>query len=156
MGGFGLQSVIFLGGSLSLQIFEDGFSSRAVYVGLLHNLEGHTVVQLAELLNLSICAGILLLELIAGEADDDQSLVLLLLVQLLQSCELGGESTLAGCVHNQQYFTFELGEIQFLTFARESLEIINLCHIYSNNYVVCIVSDTNVKILFYIASDLSK
>ena len=39
---------------------------------------------------------------------DDQTFVLILLVQLLQSCELGRKTTLAGCVHHQQYLTLKL------------------------------------------------
>ena len=103
-----LQSLVFLGGCLCLQILEDGLGFFTVNITLSHNLEGHAIVHLAELLNLFIALGVLLLELVAGEADDDEPLVLILLVQLLQSCELRGESTLAGCVHNQQYLTLKL------------------------------------------------
>ena len=128
MRSFSLQTLILLGGSLCLQIFEDGFGSWTIDITLFHNLEGYAVVQLAELLNLTVRTGVLLLELVAGEADNDQSLVLVFLVQFLQSCKLRSETTLAGCVDNQQYLTLELSEIQFLTSARLSLEIINLCH----------------------------
>ena len=54
-------------------------------------------VQLTELLNLRVVGRILLLELVAGEADNHQPTVFILLVQFLQSCELRGETTLAGC-----------------------------------------------------------
>ena len=125
---FSLQTLILFGGSLCLQIFEDGFSSWTIDITLFHNLEGYAVVQLAELLNLSVVTWILFLELVAGETDNDQSLVLVFLVQFLQSCKLRSETTLAGCVDNQQYLTLELSEINLLAFARLSLEIINLCH----------------------------
>ena len=108
VGGLSLQAFVLLGGSLSLQIFEDGVGRSAVHINLLHDLEGHTIVQLAEFLNLCVATWILLLELVAGESDNDESLILILLVQFLQSCELRGESTLAGCVHNQQYLTLKL------------------------------------------------
>ena len=57
-------------------------------------METYAIVHLAELLNLFIAFRVLLLELVAGETDDNESLVLILLIQFLQSCELRGESTL--------------------------------------------------------------
>ena len=108
LGSFGFQAVVLLCGSYALQILEDGLRIGAVDITLLHNLKCNTVVQLAELLNLCIALRILLLELVAGEADNHQSLVLVLLVQFLQSCELRCESTLAGSVDNQQHLTLKL------------------------------------------------
>ena len=115
---------------LALQICEDGVLIGTVDVNLLHNLECHAIVQLTELAYLIVSAWILLCKLVAWESDDNEALVLILFIQLLQTLELRSETTLAGCVDNQQHLTFELGEIQFLTFARKSLEIENLFHCF--------------------------
>ena len=148
MGGLCLQTFVLLGRSLGLQILEDGVGCSAVHVNLLHDLEGHAIVQLAELLNLSVGARILLLELVAGETYDNESLVLVLLVQLLQSCELRGKTALAGSVDNQKHLAFELREIQLFTFARESLEFINFFHTFIYLNVICIVCDAKIDINF--------
>ena len=108
LGSLSLQTVVLLGGSLSLQILKDGLGIGAVDIALLHDLECHTIVQLTELFNFAVISRILLLELVTGETDNHQSLVLILLVQFLQSCELGRKTTLAGCVHHQQYLTLKL------------------------------------------------
>ena len=52
------------------------------------------MVHTAELLYLLVCARLLMAELIAGETNDDESLVLVLLVKGFQSVLLGSETAL--------------------------------------------------------------
>ena len=122
LGGFGFESVILLNGSLGFEVLKNGFSGCAIHINLFHDLERHPIVQLTELLDLAIITGILLLELVAGKANDDQSSVLILLVQFLQSCKLGSETALAGCINNQQHLAFKLGEIKLFPSAVKALK----------------------------------
>ena len=120
--------MILLGGSLLLEIREDRLCVLAVDVNLAHDLEGHAVVELAELFDLSVRFRILLFELVAWEADDDQSLVFVLLVQFLKTLELRGEATLAGGVDDEEHFALELCKVEFFAATRQRFEIINRCH----------------------------
>ena len=100
-GSFRFETVVFLGGSLRLEILKDWISSRTIHIDLLHDLESHTVVELAELLDLVIGTRILLLKLVAGETDDNESAVFVLLVQFLQALELRCESALTGGIDDE-------------------------------------------------------
>jgi len=128
LGCLSLQAVVVLCGRLCFQVFEDRLSIRAVHVALLHDLERHAVVQLAELLYLGIALGVLLLELVAGEADDDQSAVPILLIEFLQSGELRREAALAGSVDDEQHLSPERSKVHLFASARQSLEIIDCLH----------------------------
>ena len=87
-------------------------------MNLFHDLEGYTVVQLAELLSLGTIGQFLIGKIPGRESDDDQSLVLIFLIQFLQSFKLWSETTLAGCIDYHQNFSFKLGKIYFLAFTR--------------------------------------
>jgi hypothetical protein len=85
----------------------------AVDVNLAQDREGHTIVDLAEALNLLVGAGVLATELVAGEAKNDEVIRVLLLdalVKLLEPLELGGEAALGGGVDNQDYLALVLLE----------------------------------------------
>ena len=127
-GGLGLQSAIFLGGSLSLEVLEYGFSIGAVDIGLGHQREGHAVVQAAELSDLVIGAGLLSGELVAREADDHETLVLIFLIKGLQAVVLRGETALGCCVDYHQNLAFKLGEVNLYTLVTEGFKIVNISH----------------------------
>ena len=57
-----------------------GICLGAIHIRLGHQREGHTVVQAAELFYLLVAAGLLAAELVAGEAEHHQALVLILLI----------------------------------------------------------------------------
>ena len=69
------QTVDFLVRNLLRQILEDGMRVLAEDIDFLHQREGHTVVEAAKLGDFLIGAGLLVLELVAGEAEDHQTLV---------------------------------------------------------------------------------
>ena len=77
---FGFETFVFLGWRLRLEVLKDGIGVRAVDITLGHEREGHTVVEAAELLDLLIAARFLVRELVAGEAQDHESLVFVFLV----------------------------------------------------------------------------
>lgn len=55
---------------------------------LLHQLEGNTMVDLTERLDVRICSGILASKLVRRESKHCQPSVPVLLIQLFQPCEL--------------------------------------------------------------------
>ena len=114
---------------LALQPLVDGVGAVAIDLDLRHQREGDAVVDAAELLDLLVGAGLLMAELVAGEADDDESLVLILLVERLEAVVLRGEAALAGGVDDEQHLALVVGEAHFLALVREGGEIINLFHV---------------------------
>ena len=84
-------------GLLVLEPDEEGVRVVAVDVGLLHDGEGDAVVELAEALDVVVGAGLLAAELVAGEAEDDKVVAVLLAHGLVQGLEAGvlrGEAAL--------------------------------------------------------------
>ena len=114
---------------LALQPLVDGMSTVAIDLNLRHKGEGDTMVQTAELLYLLVSTRLLMTELVAGEAYDDKSLVLILLVERLEAVVLRGEAALAGGVDDEQRLALVVGEAHFLALVREGGEIINLFHV---------------------------
>jgi hypothetical protein len=53
--------------------------------------------------------------LVAWEPEDLKSAVFEFIVHFLETLKLGGKTTLAGCVHDEQYFAFVLGERFFFS-----------------------------------------
>ena len=86
------------------------------------------MVDAAEFRNLVVGTGFLAGELVAREADNHQTLVLILLVERLQAVVLRGEAAFGSGIDNHQDFAFELGEIHFGAPVALGLEIVNLCH----------------------------
>lgn len=98
-----------------------------VHVRLAEHGEGNAVVAQAEGLDGVVVAGVLLHELVAGEAEDDEAVPVLrpdLLVQLLQRFELRGEAALGGRVDYQDDFVLEGGEGVGLAFFVERFEVV--------------------------------
>lgn len=90
----------------------------AVDLGLLHDGECHAVVELAELLDVVVGAGLLATELVAGEAENDKVLGVLLLElgpELLETSILGSEAALGGCVDNEDDLALVVAEGNLLT-----------------------------------------
>ena len=123
--GFAFGSLVFLSGRLGFQELENGFRVGSVDLGLCHQGEGDAIVEAAEIRNLLIGAGLLSGELVAGEADDDKSLVLVLLVEGLKAVVLGGESAFGRGVDNHQDLAFELGEVHLVTLIAGGLEVVD-------------------------------
>jgi len=69
---------------LLCEVLEERLRVLAAHIALGENLEGDAVVQAAEFLHLRVAARLLPGELVAGEAEDLESLVLVLQVELLQ------------------------------------------------------------------------
>lgn len=72
----------------------------AIYVNLLHQRELDIEAGGAEILNLIFTARLLTTKLITWKSQHGESLVLVLVIQLLQTIVLVRESTLGSSVHN--------------------------------------------------------
>lgn len=93
-----------------LQPGEDGGRVLTVHVQLAQHGERDAVVQLAELLDLVVGAGVLAAELVAGEAEDGEVVRVLLLdglVQALEALELRREAALGGGVDDEDDLALE-------------------------------------------------
>ena len=80
---------------LLLQPLEQRIRLFAIDIGLAHDGEADTVVDLTEALDIVVCTGFLAAELIAGEAEDDEVITVVgldFLVQLFQAFVLGCEA----------------------------------------------------------------
>ena len=99
---------------LALEPREERVGVGAVDVDLGEHREGDAVVDLAELLDLGLGAGLLAPELVAGEAEDDEALVAQLLVERLQPLVLGREAARAGGVDDEDDLAGVLGEVALL------------------------------------------
>jgi hypothetical protein len=83
------------------------------YVDFAQDGERDAVVQLAELLDLVVAAGVLATELVAREADDLELVTVLaldLLVELLQPGELRCETAFRGGVDDEDDLAVKLGQ----------------------------------------------
>lgn len=124
-------------GLLGLHPLEHGLGLVAIDVGFAENREGNAVVELAELLDGVVGAGVLGAELVAGEAEEfdlvgvgglefcSEKEVLKersvsggherkyrhTLVELLETFELRGETALAGGVDDEDDLALQLGQI---------------------------------------------
>ena len=64
-------------------------------------------------------------ELVAGEAYDHQSLVLIFLVQFFQTVVLRGEAALGSGVHHKQHLALVIGKVNFLSGVGLGLELVD-------------------------------
>ena len=115
---------------LTLQPLVDGVRILAVDLNLGHQGEGDTVIQTAELLYLLVGARLLMAELVAREANDDEALLLLLLIERLQSVVLRREATLRCGVDNEKNLALVVGKVHFLSLVRQGCVIINRTHFF--------------------------
>lgn len=111
-------------GLLLLEVDVDGVGVVTVDVDLLENGEGDAVVELAEGGDLVSGSGLLATKLVAGEADDGESLILVLLVDLLEALVLGSEAALGGDVHNEHDLALQLLEGEGLSGLVEGSEVV--------------------------------
>ena len=86
----------------------------AVDVDLGEHREGHAVVDLAELADLLLGAGLLAAELVAREAEHDEALVVQVLVERLEALVLGGEAAGARRVDDEDDLAGVVGEVALL------------------------------------------
>lgn len=100
-------------GLLLLEPGPERVGAVAVDLGLLHDGEADAVVDLAEALNLLVGPGLLAAELVAGEAEDDKVIRVLLLEvgpELLQALVLRGEAALGGSVDDEDDLALVVGQ----------------------------------------------
>jgi hypothetical protein len=64
-------------------------------------------------------------ELVAGKAENDEALVLVLTVELLEPLVLGRKTALARDVHDEKGFSLVRGELLFLAIDGFGLEIVD-------------------------------
>ena len=93
-------------GELRFQKLENGVGIFAVDLHLFEHGEADAVVELAKFLNVRRRAGLLIGELVAGEPQDVQAFVPVLLVQLLQPLVLRGEAAFTGGIDHHYGLAF--------------------------------------------------
>jgi hypothetical protein len=79
------------------------------YINFPQHRKANAIIQLAELLDLVVAAGVLAAELVAREADDFEVVGVLglqVFVEFLKSGELRCEAALGGCVDDEDDFAF--------------------------------------------------
>lgn len=116
---------------LSLEPLVERAGLVAIDVNLLHDREADAVVDLAKVLDIVVGAGLLVTKLVAGEAEDDKVVGVLLLdrlVELLEALVLGSEAALGGRVDDEDDFALVIGEGDFLALlcrdARKRLSVL--------------------------------
>ena len=116
------------------QVSEERLRVVTAYIALLEHLECNAIVDLAEFLDFFIGSRILFIELVAREAEDFQTLVLVFLVQFLKSGKLRCESAFACGIGDQKNLAFILRERNFLALHGGACKIIN-AHCVSSLYI---------------------
>jgi hypothetical protein len=134
-------------GLLVLEPGPEGVGAVAIDVGLLHDREAHAVVELAELLDVIVGAGLLAAELVAREAEDDKVIRVLALEvgpELLKTGVLRGEAALGGSVDDEDDFALIVGKGNLLAALVKRLKVVKAS---SRGHVGCCVVSV-VKSLF--------
>lgn len=96
-----------------------GRGDRGTYINLPQHGKTNTIVQLAKLLDLVVAARVLAAELVARETQDFEVVGVggfELLVQFLQTFELGCEAAFRGRVDDEDDFVLERREVEGLAF----------------------------------------
>ena len=110
---------------LGLQIGVQRELVRAVDVGLLHPREGGVEVDGAEFVDLVVRSRSLSAELIAGDVQDFQTFVVVILVKFLDRGILWSEAAPGRRVHDQDDFALVIGETQRFAFAGRERVIVD-------------------------------
>ena len=79
-------------------------------------------------MDLGICTRLLSAELIAGKREDREALGLIVLMECMQTCILGRESSSRGDIDDQADLTFVLRELNLLSRDRCHFEVAQGCH----------------------------
>src|ERR1700723_182107 len=102
---------------------------RSLVVALHRDFRVHgesvAVLRLAESLDFLIGAGFLAAEIIGGEAEDDEALVLKFFVGGFEGAVLRSEAAAAGDVNYENHFAFEIREREGLAVNRRKREFVN-------------------------------
>lgn len=104
---------------LLLQPSEDRRGAVTVDIQLAQDGECDAIVQLAEGLDVVVRAGVLVVELVAREAEDGEVVgvaALQGLVELFKTFELGREAAFRGGVDNKHNFALQRGEVEGFAF----------------------------------------
>lgn len=114
-------------GLLVLKPVVQGIGVVAVDLGLLHDGEADAVVELAEVLDVVLGAGLLAAKLVAGEAEDDKIIGVRLLelgVELLQASVLRGKAALGGSIDDEDDFALVVNHGDLYASLIERLEVV--------------------------------
>ena len=98
---------------------------RTVDIDLRKQWKRHSVVQTAETQNFALGPGLLSSELIAGESQNHEALILVLFIKGFQSLVLRSESAFAGDVDDQQNFSTECRKRNFISVDCLRVEVVN-------------------------------
>ncbi len=110
-----------------LQITVQRMRRSTVDIDLGKHWERHAIIEAAKIPDFLFVAWLLASELIAGEAEDDKSLILVFFVNRFQSGILRREPAFAGDIDNQQHLAAKIAEIFVLPVNRLCRKVIN-CH----------------------------
>jgi len=102
----------------------------AVDVGLGELWEHGTVGELAELGDFFVCARSLLAELVAGEVEDFETLVVQAFVHGLEGFVLRGEAATAGSVDDEEHLALELSEADIVLLLVLDGEVVDGFHCF--------------------------
>ena len=112
------------------------------------------MIQAAEFLYLFVRAGFLAAELVAREADNDQPLILILLIERLEAVVLGSEAALGRGIHHEQNLAFVVGKIHHLPLVPEGAVVIDAalpastCRILDADALAAVVKgDENIVVV---------
>ena len=105
------ETLVFFCGCLGLEERKNRVFVITIHVGFLHYLEGDTIVDTAEGLDLAVGTRILFGKLVAGESDNDETLVAIFFVEFFESIELWSEATLGSSVDDEENLTAKIVEI---------------------------------------------
>ncbi|MNN42073.1 hypothetical protein D3C81_1562260 [compost metagenome] len=96
-----------------------------LHINLFIHREGYSVINFAEFSDVPAFPRLLSGKLITWKAEYFKTAVLEFIVYLLKPLILRGESAFTGCVHDEQHFTFVLGQRFFLSAQSVGFKIIN-------------------------------
>ncbi len=99
---------------LLLEVGEQGESILDVDVRLLHLRELRLILELAELVDLLVCAGSLSRELVAGDVYDLEALVVQVFIHLLDRLVVGSKAAACRCVHDEHDLAVFFPELYIL------------------------------------------
>lgn len=103
----------------------EGSRVLALHVDLAEHREAHSIVELTEFGDFFVAPRLLVHELVGGESEHHQTVLLVGFVELFKAIVLTGEAALAGGVHDQKHLAFELRELPFLAVDGRDGEVMN-------------------------------
>lgn len=107
------------------EVLKKRVGVTAVDINFFKQREGNTIARFTKRLNFVRAARLLPAKLIAGKAQHRKALICKLRLELLKTLILRRKSALAGSIHNQQHFIFEVTEGDRISFDAGSRKVVD-------------------------------